>query len=130
MSFDQRSRLGLFLRAAAPPAVLLAAAIVLLVFPPAQYNFYPKCPIFYYFHILCPGCGTTRALTALLHGEIIGALHLNPLTTLLTPIAIIYMTIYCRGVFKNQPFRWPQPSPWATYATLAAAFLFSIVRNL
>jgi len=109
---------------------MLAAATVLLLFPPAQYGFYPQCPLYHYFHILCPGCGATRALAALLHGEIIEAFRLNLLTTLLTPVAMIYMAVHCPRVFKSQSFSWPQPSPSAVYATLVAASLFMIVRNL
>jgi hypothetical protein len=120
----------MFLSAAAPPAVLLATAAVFLVFPPAQYSFYPQCPVYHYLHILCPGCGATRALAALLHGQIVEALRLNPLTTLLTPVAMIYMAVHCRRVFKGQSFSWPHPSPSAIYATLAVASLFAIVRNL
>ena len=42
------------------------ATVVLLRFPPAEYSFYPRCPIFASLHLLCPGCGATRALAALL----------------------------------------------------------------
>ena len=59
-----------------------AAALVLYRFPPERYAFYPTCP----FHTLtgwdCPGCGSTRALAALLHGEPVRALSLNPLLPL------------------------------------------------
>ena len=130
MTFAPSNRIGLFLSAAAPLAVLLAAAIVFLVFPPAQYGFYPQCPVYHYLHLLCPGCGGTRAVAALLHGQIVEALRLNPLITLLTPVAMTYMAVHCRRVFKNQSFSWPQPSPSAIYATLGAASLFAIVRNL
>ena len=130
MTFARRSRLTVFLSAAAAPAVLLAAAVVLLVFPPSHYGFYPQCPVYRYFHILCPGCGSTRALSALFQGQIFEALRLNPLTTLLTLVTATYMTVYCRAIFKDRSFRWPQPPQPAIYATLAAVILFGIIRNL
>lgn len=101
-----------------------------MLFPPQQYSFYPQCPIYRYLHIQCPGCGATRALATLLHGHILEALHLNALTTLLTlPTALYAIFRYGRFV-QRKPFpklRLPQS---AIYATLAAATMFTIVRNL
>jgi hypothetical protein len=98
----------------------------LLRFPPELYSFYPQCPLHHYFGILCPGCGTTRALAALLHGNLNEALRLNTLTTLLLPIVIAY---YAR-LITYKPQRWPQPPPSAIYGTLAAATIFAVARNL
>ena len=110
------------------PAALLmllaaAAAIVLLRFPPAQYGFYPVCPIHHFFGILCPGCGTTRAFAALLRGHIREALRFNPLTTLLLPLSLAW-------AFLKRGVRWPTLSPAALGGLLAAAALFTFVRNL
>src|SRR5919108_2900402 len=63
----------------------LSACIVVFVFPPQQYNFYPVCPIYQWTGLLCPGCGATRALHALLHGELFAALSLNPVVVVLSP---------------------------------------------
>ncbi len=72
-------------------AALAFLAVVLVRFPPDRYAIYPVCPIYHYLHLQCPGCGTTRALAALLHGHIAEAFHLNPFTTLLLPLALPYM---------------------------------------
>ena len=45
------------------------------------------CPIHYTTGIWCPGCGTTRALDALVHGNIPLAFHYNPLL-LASPVLI------------------------------------------
>lgn len=45
------------------------------------------CPIRWAFGIPCAGCGMTRAVTALLHGDIAAALHFHPLVFLL-PIGV------------------------------------------
>jgi len=67
--------------------MLLAAAVLLLLFPPERYAFYPRCPIFEATGLLCPGCGGTRALAALLRGDLSGAWRLNPLVVSLLPCA-------------------------------------------
>jgi hypothetical protein len=130
MTSIPRSRFALFVRAAAPMASLLCAAALLLHFPPARYNIYPQCPIYHYFGILCPGCGTTRALAALLHGRVNEALRFNALTVLLLPAAIGYAVASYARLLTHKSFQWPQPRQSAIYTTLAAAIVFTVVRNL
>ena len=62
------SRTADALRAAAPPAIIAFAATLLLRFPPAQYSFYPRCPVHQLLHLQCPGCGATRAIADILRG--------------------------------------------------------------
>jgi hypothetical protein len=117
-------------RAAMPPAIVALAAILLLCFPPAQYNFYPQCPIHELFHLQCPGCGATRAIAALLRGHITEAMNLNALVTLLLPFAAAYGVLcYCR-LLQRKPLRWPQPPPAIIYAALSVATIFAVIRNL
>lgn len=130
MPSTTRSRFTTFARAAAPVALFLFVAAVLFRFPPAQSSFYPQCPIHHYFGILCPGCGTTRALAALLHGNILDALRFNALTMLLLPVAACYAIVSYARMIGHKPFRWPQPPPSAIYGTLAVAAIFTIARNL
>jgi len=125
------SRFANLARAAAPASALLAAITILLRFPPEQYSFYPQCPVHHYLHILCPGCGTTRALAAVLHGNFAEAVRINALTTLLTLVALlIYGVAGYRRILARKPLRLPQPPPAAIYATLAATAFFTIARNL
>lgn len=121
----QRRRLAHLLLAA---AVLLCVA--LLVDPPTQARFYPACPIHLLFGIDCPGCGATRALAALLHGHLAEALHFNTLFVLLLPAALALATESYRRAIHPGRFRWPQPPAPALYATLAAAAIFTIARNI
>ena len=107
-----------------------SVAAVLLRFPPSEYNFYPRCLIFTYFHLLCPGCGATRALAALLHGQFIQALHLNALTTLLLPAASLYY-VHQFWQKRHDPFaRWQNPPAFAVYCLLVITAAFTIARNL
>ena len=122
-SLPNRSRLALTVRAAAPIAFIAAT---LLRYPPDRYNFYPRCPVFLYLHLQCPGCGTTRALAALLHGHLREALHFNALTTLLVPLAIFY----CARALRQNQIRWPHTGNKIIYAILTVTILFTIVRNL
>jgi Protein of unknown function (DUF2752) len=130
MIHTSRCRIADILRAAVPPVVLALAAMLLLRFPPAEYNFYPGCPIHELLHLQCPGCGATRALAAMLHGHFAEAMNLNALVTLLLPFAAAYgILCYCR-LLQRKAFRWPQPPPAILYAGFTLAAVFTLIRNL
>lgn len=58
--------------------VLGAVAVVVLYFlDPAQYALMPKCVFKLLTGYSCPGCGFQRAVHALLHGDVVGAVRFN-----------------------------------------------------
>ena len=119
-----------FARAAMPPLLLTLLAVMLWRFPPERYGLYPPCPVFRYLHLQCPGCGTTRAFAALLHGDIPAALRLNALTTLGLPFTLaLALRSYWRYVRLRRPFLPPLP-PAVLYATLAVCAVFAVARNM
>ena len=108
----------------AAPALAAAGAALLLRFPPAQYGFYPLCPIHQLTGLLCPGCGATRALAALLHGNLAEAWHQNALILLLLPAALSYLL---RAELPN--LRHPHTrTAWLLVAI--ATTVFTLTRNL
>ena len=125
-----RSRFTLAMQAAAAVALFVFTAVLLFRFPPEQYSFYPQCPIHHYLGILCPGCGTTRALASLLHGNLGEALRLNALTVLLLPIAIGYAVAGYLSFHTRRPLVLPQPQPLAMCGLLAVTVVYTIARNL
>ncbi len=106
-----------------------ALAFVLRRFPPEQYGFYPRCRIYEWTGLLCPGCGATRALAALAHGGIAEALQWNGLVVLLLPVLAAWgARAYCR-TFSGQETAWPQSQKLGAAVMLAAAGIFMVVRN-
>ena len=100
------------------------AAAALVWFPPDLYGFYPVCPVHAWTGLLCPGCGGTRALAALLRGHLGEALRLNGLVVALLPIALAYgaVAILCG--------RWGKV-PRGVWAGLGLAMAgFTVWRNL
>lgn len=109
-------------------AVMLAT--VLQRFPPETSSFYPRCPIFYWLHVACPGCGGTRALAALLHGRLNEAIHWNAMVVMLLPfVAIFFAMSYWRAVHEVA-FRWPSIPNRLLTAVLVVTGLFTMIRNL
>ena len=104
-------------------------AAVVFCFNPATHSFYPVCQ----FHRLtgwnCPGCGMTRALYALLHGNFSAALRDNALLVLTLGAlagrgAWLARSKFCgraNGEFFPAKFLWP---------LLVVALLFAVLRNL
>ena len=107
------------------------AAMVLYRFPPAAYSFYPLCPIHEYLHLDCPGCGATRALAALLHGQLGEAMRLNGLFVgVVLPGAVVYgLLSYARAV-RGHEIRGPQVPNSAIYACVGVTLAFTVLRNL
>ncbi len=65
----------------------LAFLALLFFFDPARYWFYPRCVFHAVTGLYCPGCGSLRALHALVHGHVLGAVRLNPLLFVAGPVA-------------------------------------------
>ena len=107
----------------------LGGAVVLFLFNPATHSFYPVCQFHQLTGLNCPGCGMTRAASALLHGHLMAALRDNLLLVLgLGGLAVrgIWFGIQRRrgrttGEFFPVKFLW---------LVLAAAVLFTVLRNL
>lgn len=106
-------------------AVAAIAVVVLYSYDPMTARFYPPCV----FHLLtglqCPGCGSTRALHHLLHGDIGVAFRFNQLVFALVPFLLIArrwpriltkpsvawtiaVVVITYGIARNLPF-WPYP---------------------
>ncbi|MCZ2157673.1 MAG: DUF2752 domain-containing protein [Bryobacterales bacterium] len=112
-------------------AVLVAAGVGLLyATPPEQAWFMPACPVHRMTGLLCPGCGTARALHALLHGHIHEALLWNPLLLVLLPgLAIVSVLLFADAIRDNR-VRDLRLAPWASFSLVAVVVAFTILRNL
>lgn len=111
-------------------ALAAMGAGMLYLSPPGQSWFLPACPIHAATGLFCPGCGTTRALYALLHGRLAEALDANLLLVGLLPVlAVLGVLLFTAAVRDNRvrDLRFP---PWATFGLLALVTLFTVLRNL
>jgi Protein of unknown function (DUF2752) len=109
--------------------LLLLGCGVLYSFAPQDYHFYPVCPFYALTHLLCPGCGGTRALYYLLHGNLAEAWHFNALVTLGVPILLAWFAYwYCSVMLRHRAPRFQLH--WSAIAfLLVLAGAFVIVRN-
>ena len=98
-----------------------AACIVLLLVPPGSPHakWLPKCMFYHVTGLYCPGCGATRALSAMLHGDMKASLHNNLL--LFPLLALIAVLIVKPEISLKRP---------VAVAIVAVVLLFTILRNI
>ena len=68
---------------------------------PELSKFFPKCPFYSLFGLKCPGCGTQRAIHAMLNADFASAAHYNALLLVALPLIGLY---FIADIFKK---RWP-----------------------
>jgi hypothetical protein len=109
---------------------IAAGGYVLTVVPPTASSYYPKCISYQITGTHCPGCGTTRALHALLNGEVGQAFAYNALAIVAFPFLVVSLL---RSLWfwlwdrPGRPIKFPHQLTWA----IAIAFiLFWILRNI
>jgi Protein of unknown function (DUF2752) len=110
-------------------AVMLGAGAVVFFFDPGRHGFYPVCLFHKLTGLNCPGCGTTRALYALLHGHLLLALHDNALFVFMLAVITIWGTRLLFRKMRNQPAT-PSVAPKYLWTFLAVAVVFGVLRNL
>lgn len=111
-------------RMAATVAALaaVAAVVYLALFDPTSVPA-PRC----LFHTLtgwdCPGCGSQRAIHALLRGDVAGAWRYNAALFFVAPI----IALYAASPRRLERFLY---SPWTIGSIAAAIALWWLLRNL
>jgi hypothetical protein len=110
-------------------AFLAAGAVYLFFFQPGRTGIFPACPFHTLTGLNCPGCGTTRGLHELLHGNLIGAFELNPLMTLTLPLLGYLLFTYTRSAITGRPMKQFSLSPASGWVLTIVILSFWIVRN-
>jgi hypothetical protein len=95
---------------------------------------FPPCPFHALTGFYCPGCGSTRGLYHLLHGDVVGACRMNVLMVLCVPfLAYAYVSYAARICFPQS--RWanakrsPLKAHWI-WSLLAVILLYWVMRNV
>ena len=104
----------------------LLVLLVLVFVDPRTAPFAPICPVHAATGLHCPGCGTGRALHALVHGDLPLALRLNALTVAAIPV---FLALTLRAaLLPKKPL--PVPPLWLRLLIYAVLLAFLVGRNL
>ena len=105
-----------------------AGALVLFFLDPVHTPIYPVCAFHRLTGLDCPGCGSLRALHALLHGHPVTALHDNLLLVISLPIFAWLGFRFASSQIQGRPMETIRPI-WL-WLYLAAWLAFGVLRNL
>lgn len=107
--------------------LIIIAVLIYSYFDPESSILFPKCPWLSLTGTQCPGCGSQRAIHALLHGDIVSAWHYNALLILSIPYIIILIIAELRR--KEAPrFYSKVTSPWAIGLCVAVIVAWWVFR--
>jgi hypothetical protein len=105
------------------------AGAVVFALDPETPGHYPTCPFLALTGWYCPGCGTTRAVHALLHGDAGLALQRNPLTVAALVVLAAAFALWSQRLWRGAPRTWVAP-PWVLYGLLGLILGFWALRNV
>ena len=103
---------------------------LLYLFSPEATQWYPRCPFHCLTGLSCPGCGSLRALHAVLHGQMIEALCCNPLLVVCLPMVGAWLAVRGFGALalnRALEVRFP---PSVSFGVAMGVVVFFIARNI
>lgn len=120
-------------RLAGPVSVAVAAAGSLAVVgavDPNEPGHYPTCPLLAVTGLYCPGCGSLRALHALVQGDVATAVDRNVLLVLALPLVVLAWVRWAARAAGLRPAPRRVLPPRVLYALAAGMVLYGAARNL
>lgn len=109
--------------------ILAVAAVYLFIFEPGKSGFFLLCPFRTLTGFTCPGCGSTRAMHALVHGDIGPAFQFNPLFILSLPFLLYAFARFTNAAIQNRQLRGNQLDAKYIRIIFGVVLFFWIFRN-
>lgn len=123
------SRLRLFLFFGIP-LTIIGGGVALFFLNPSEHSFFPKCALYMATGFSCPGCGSTRALYQLTHGDVLEAMRLNPGLMALITLGITDYVRFVVSVIRGNPFQTLFGRLKLLGALMGVMLVYGVIRNL
>jgi hypothetical protein len=111
-------------------AIAAAGCTYVALMNPNESGAYPQCPLRALTGYDCPGCGLTRSVYALMHGNVAQAIDHNVLVMVLLPLAILGFARWTANRLGYRTPTLPRFRPWMSVVAVVVVFGFLVVRNL
>ena len=116
------------------PLLLIALVALIIVYyrvSPTSSVFFPKCAFLLLTGLKCPGCGSQRAVHALLHADLASAFAHNALLVLSLPyLALLIGARLYVYLYPTSSLRATLESPLAIRTYFVITIAFWIARNV
>lgn len=112
--------------------IFLVIGIPFLIFYMATYDkgIYPECIMYRHFGIYCPGCGGSRAVAALLGGDIISSIIYHPVVIYSAVIYVVFMGSQTLSLLSRHKIKGILFHYWFLYGALILIIINFIVKNV
>ncbi len=108
---------------------LAVAGVYLFLFEPGKSGFFPACPFRTLTGFACPGCGSTRGMHALVHGDVVGAFKFNPLLILSLPFLLYALVRFSNAAIHGRRSKGKQLDAKYIWTIFGIVLFFWIFRN-
>jgi hypothetical protein len=110
---------------------VIVLSLLYFFYPATSVSFHPKCIFHELTGLYCPGCGSQRATSALLHGNLMAALRFNILFVISIPFIVYSAFVYTWNAFSKKKLQQKifhsRVFIWSCFVVVLA---FGILRNL
>ena len=110
-------------------ALLLVFGLIYYALDPASSQLFPQCIFLSLTGYKCPGCGSQRAIHALLNGDVVGAFRYNAL--LLIAVPWIALCLFAEAQRTRRPRLYARLNPpLLIWLFLIVVILWWLLRNI
>jgi len=110
-------------------AALIVAGCIYFALDPSQSDLFPRCAFLSLTGYKCPGCGSQRAIHALLHGDLAAAFNYNAL--LMVSVPWIALCLFAEGQRTRNPQLYVRlNAPLLIWLFLAMVLIWWLLRNI
>jgi len=112
-------------------ATVSLGALLYFLIDARHTHFFPHCPFNTLTGLYCPGCGSQRAISSLLHGDVMQAIGFNVLMVASLPVLVYAAGVNVYNAFAAKPVQQQVfYSTWFVRILLFTVVFFWIARNV